>query len=842
MTLLPIICGLLGLGIVLVVVPLVVASCRRGRDLNRAPEVHHGQAAPVPRLGGLGLAAAFVVVYLFAGIINPAQRSSLLLHPVILLSCLAMFGLGFLDDLKPLGARKKLVGQVLVALAVCACGLGVQLFKMPFSGHIVHLGPWGILITVLWLVGMTNLINLIDGVDGLAAGTALMLMVLLGYVGHDTGNLELVVAGMGGALLGFLCFNFPPARIYMGDGGAYLLGFQIGLFAIVNSHKGEVLAALTAPLFVLALPILDTGLAILRRGLRGLPLFRPDRRHLHHHLLRSGLSHRKVVLSFYGLTLAFLALGMIAYASRGHLVPVLFGLTVLVLLLCAGQFRFSRRWFAVGRMVENSLYMRREIEYALCLSKWLALEGRRGQGVENLWSTLVIIADKLKFTSVKLTLPDGERLWVREAPSAQRPAPSAQRQAPSAEHEAPSAEHEAPSAPGPLTTGLGDSPLPAPHSPLPAPSSHLLSSPGDPPDGRQFSLSPGERAGVRGNGFSERKLGENSQKETKVTEKSLNPGTLERNSQKETKLTEKSLNRGRREIREIPNLAVLPSAYSAYSAVNTSVAASPRCVFRSFKSFLSRAFRAENHASSAPNPSLPSFPSVGSSGEALSPSLPSFPSVSFSGEGLSPSLPSFPSVSPSAPAPEAPCAQRPAPRALRSIRHNLLGGRCGVLELQAPYPDHETDAVAAPLLPSAPRLAPDASRLAPTAPRLAPGALRLAPSASRQRSWARPSITDEGLFETISELLAEAWVKAAANYINGDHRPLLFSSGPRSTLHAPRSTLHAPREAPSALREAPSAVRPAPSAPLPALRSTLYAPRQAPRASRLSQLNPEVGI
>ena len=188
---------------------------------------------------------------------------------------------------------------------------------------------------------MTNLINLIDGVDGLAGGICLMLMGLLAYVGHDSGSFECLASGMAGALLGFLWFNFPPARIYLGDSGAYFLGFQIGLFAILNSHKGTVFAALVAPLFVLALPILDTALAILRRGLRGLPIFRPDRRHLHHHLLDMGLSRRKVVLYFYAVTLVFLAMGFAAYWSRGHLIPVLLGVGTLILLLCAGRLQFQ---------------------------------------------------------------------------------------------------------------------------------------------------------------------------------------------------------------------------------------------------------------------------------------------------------------------------------------------------------------------------------------------------------------------------------------------------------------------------------------------------------------------
>ena len=135
-----------------------------------------------------------------------------------------------------------------------------------------------------------------------------------------------LVSGMAGALIGFLWFNFPPARIYLGDSGAYFLGFQIGLFALINSHKGTVLVAMVAPLFVLALPILDTSLAILRRGLRGLPIFRADQRHLHHHLLQMGLSRRRVVFYFYGVTLLFLAMAFAAYWSRGNLIPVLLGI------------------------------------------------------------------------------------------------------------------------------------------------------------------------------------------------------------------------------------------------------------------------------------------------------------------------------------------------------------------------------------------------------------------------------------------------------------------------------------------------------------------------------------
>jgi UDP-GlcNAc:undecaprenyl-phosphate GlcNAc-1-phosphate transferase len=370
-------------------------------------------------VGGLALAAAFIGVEVFIAALWPERRALTHERPVFLASSLAMFALGFWDDLKPLGARRKLVGQILIAVVVCAFGIGIQQFKIPFTSTIIELGGWGYLLTVLWLVGMTNLINLIDGVDGLAGGICLMLMVLLAYVGHQSGTIELLVAGMAGALLSFLWFNFPPARIYLGDGGAYFLGFQIGLCAILGSHKGTVFVALMAPLFVLALPILDTALAILRRSLRGLPIFRPDRKHLHHHMLGMGLSRRKVVLYFYAITLIFLVMGFAAFWSRGQLIPVLMGVATLILLACAGGLHFSRDWFAVGRVVGNSLEMRREINYALTLMRWLALEGGRRNSADELWLDLVFAAQRLGYTTAKLTLADGQRVWER--PSAGQP-------------------------------------------------------------------------------------------------------------------------------------------------------------------------------------------------------------------------------------------------------------------------------------------------------------------------------------------------------------------------------------------------------------------------------------
>ena len=401
-------CALLGLGTVVLLVSVIlkVCPCSQSRE-----DVHHTHHRPVIRFGGLALAGAFIGVELFIAAFFPEQRGRVPGRLTVVLSSLAMFALGFRDDLKPLGAKRKLAGQVIIALTVYYAGVGIESFKLPFSGRVIELHTWGMLLTVLWLVAITNLLNLIDGVDGLAGGIALMLLGLLVYVGYQNGTFVLLTAGMAGAVLGFLWFNFPPARIYLGDGGAYFLGFQIAIFSLISSHKGTVFAALLAPLFVLALPIVDTCLAIVRRGLRGLPVFRPDRRHIHHHLLEMGLSRRQVVLWFYGFTLVFLVMGLGVIWSRANLLPILLGLAVVLLLLCAGHLSFSREWFAISRTVGNSLNMRREIQYALTLMSWLRHEGRRCQSRERLFSDFAFAAQRLGFSSVKIRLNAGELSW-----------------------------------------------------------------------------------------------------------------------------------------------------------------------------------------------------------------------------------------------------------------------------------------------------------------------------------------------------------------------------------------------------------------------------------------------
>ena len=411
-------CFALGFFICWGLIGVILRRAERGLIQQRARDFHHGHKVPIPRLGGVALAAAFGIVAMIIALCTTLPSSGLATLCVIVTSSLALFMLGFCDDLRPLSARFKLLAQVAVASAVYFCNIRIELFHEPFSGMDLQLGWFGYVATVLWLVSLTNLINLIDGIDGLAGGIGLMLMLLLANLGV-TDHLDfcaLLAFGVAGALLGFLKYNYPPARIYLGDGGAYFLGFLIGILSIVNSNKGTVAAALIAPAFALALPIVDVSLAILRRGARGLPVFRPDQKHIHHHLLiKLGISRERTLLNLYTVSLLCLFLALCVFCLQGRLLPLYTGLLFLVLLVAGHLSGFTRNWFEVGSQLGQSLRLRKETRYALTLDRWLMLEAERRGRVEDLWEDYEFVVKKLGFSRLKLTLPGGKtRVWQAE--------------------------------------------------------------------------------------------------------------------------------------------------------------------------------------------------------------------------------------------------------------------------------------------------------------------------------------------------------------------------------------------------------------------------------------------
>jgi UDP-GlcNAc:undecaprenyl-phosphate GlcNAc-1-phosphate transferase len=392
---------------------LVIQLCLKG-GMGKSPSAlipqhHHTHEGIIPRIGGLGIIFGFALTYLLCFLMLDEGDNRSLTHYAIFAGGLASFLLGWVDDVHPLGAKLKLAGQILIACFAYACGLTIDRVGIPFTDIALELGILGFGLTVIWIVAIMNLINLIDGLDGLAGGIGLMLMVLLAFLAYQANvTISLILSlGMTGALVGFLFHNFPPAKVYLGDSGAYLVGFVIAALSLLNYEKGTILAALIAPVLALALPIADVGYAILRRALRGLPLFRADREHIHHRLLRAGFSHRKTVLILYAISLFALVVGLFAFAFEGRYLPIFLGFAfVLILITLRGH---KIRPETVRDNLVDTVRSRHDIRYAVSLRDWFIIEAERADIGIHLWSDYRFVLKKIGFCRAELTIGEEQR-------------------------------------------------------------------------------------------------------------------------------------------------------------------------------------------------------------------------------------------------------------------------------------------------------------------------------------------------------------------------------------------------------------------------------------------------
>jgi UDP-GlcNAc:undecaprenyl-phosphate GlcNAc-1-phosphate transferase len=195
---------------------------------------------------------------------------------------------------------------------------------------------------------------------------------------------------MTGALLGFLIFNFPPAKIYLGDGGAYLIGFTIATISVSSSHKGSVAAVLLVTVVGLGLPILDTSFALLRRALRGFPLFHADDEHLHHRLEKLGISKRRILFGLYGICVVLSLIGLTIFWNQGGTVPIAIGAGVIFLMALGVVRHFLRvhSWRDAHHKMKRVLSRRQIVQYTLLQAKVLALEVERCESAEEFWMIL----------------------------------------------------------------------------------------------------------------------------------------------------------------------------------------------------------------------------------------------------------------------------------------------------------------------------------------------------------------------------------------------------------------------------------------------------------------------
>lgn len=310
--------------------PWVMRLARRVGAVDQ-PNERKTHQTPMPRMGGVAVLASFALSLGVLWLVNPELETNIWIwdnqSPLIGIALVLMLALGIWDDIRTLGPGRKFLAQLAIASLVYVAGFSIKFISFPNTAGHVQLNLFEYTATVLWIIGVTNAVNLIDGLDGLATGVgmiACMTIAPIAYLNADFGTAILAVL-MAGGLLGFLRYNFNPAKIFLGDSGSLVLGFTLAMLSIRSSTKASTAFAIIVPMLALGLPIMETLLSMLRRFLKSIypegevstfgaklkTMFLPDKGHIHHRLIAAGFSHRKAVLTLY---LVSCVLGIGAFA------------------------------------------------------------------------------------------------------------------------------------------------------------------------------------------------------------------------------------------------------------------------------------------------------------------------------------------------------------------------------------------------------------------------------------------------------------------------------------------------------------------------------------------------
>jgi len=298
------------LGLNLVAIPTILRIAHRFKwyDLPNHRKIHTGL---IPRLGGPGmylsfLCAALLTPILVALISGGAVTVGYHLRFVSLFLGVSLIqAIGLIDDFRPINALLKFFLQLLAAIIVTAGGFLIRSITLPYLGAL-SLGLFAYPVTVLWLVGISNSVNLIDGMDGLAGGISAFAALSMGIIALIQGAAvtSVLCFALFGAILGFLVFNFPPAKIFMGDSGSLFLGFCLAVFPLVGGiSKVSAFGTLLVPVTLLTIPILDISTSVIRRLRNKVSIIHPDKEHIHHKLLNMGLNQRQILWVLYGFSL-----------------------------------------------------------------------------------------------------------------------------------------------------------------------------------------------------------------------------------------------------------------------------------------------------------------------------------------------------------------------------------------------------------------------------------------------------------------------------------------------------------------------------------------------------------
>lgn len=329
---------IVAVGVATAATPLVSWAALTLGVVDKPDERKVSKRANMPLLGGVAVALGFYVSIAVALVL---MDSATLTHigvenhiEGLFFGGLLLLVVGAWDDKGSMRPVVKLLAQIVAAWIAIAYGYKITYFTDPFFGEVWHFPLWVTWsVSTLWIVGITNAINLIDGLDGLATGVAAIIALTLIVIALQMGQIGTLLLGIPllGALLGFLPFNFPPARVFLGDTGALFIGFTLALTCLEGYRQVTVLTFLV-PLFALAVPILDTSLSILRRIRKRKHVFSPDRAHIHHRMLDFHGSQRAAVVSIYFLTACFCVIA-ISFTRLKGVVAVVFLVAVILLTL-----------------------------------------------------------------------------------------------------------------------------------------------------------------------------------------------------------------------------------------------------------------------------------------------------------------------------------------------------------------------------------------------------------------------------------------------------------------------------------------------------------------------------
>lgn len=292
----------------------------------------------MPRIGGLAIYIALLIGFIFISFFEDVSLSIILGASVIMIT-------GFIDDKFQIKPWQKLLGQFIATVIILSDGLFIKYLTIPFSEQSIQISFWvAIPISLLWIIGVTNSVNLIDGLDGLASGVSIIAagaIFVMAIIMNDI-QVALLSIALIGATLGFLFFNFYPAKIFMGDTGSLLLGFLLSVLSIIG-FKQVTMVTLIIPLVILAIPIADTAIAIIRRKINNQKIMDADKNHLHHRLLASGFSQRQAVLFIYSLSLLFGFGAVMLYKADLLGTTIIFVLLLLVLELLIEVFELINK-------------------------------------------------------------------------------------------------------------------------------------------------------------------------------------------------------------------------------------------------------------------------------------------------------------------------------------------------------------------------------------------------------------------------------------------------------------------------------------------------------------------